>query len=146
MTISAPMLAVFLLAILAGVSIPVLYQLYMFVRRARVLLETTGPRLEQALVQVGQATERLNGIASSIEAQIHLLRPALEAVSRSGRWLGSAMSFGGAIAPAVVAGARALFSGNAGQPAPHAGTRAGAEPPQPQSLVNVSAPPKEGHQ
>ncbi len=118
MTNPAPLLAVVLLAFLVGAAIPVLYQLYQVLRRVRALLDTAGPRLERALDGVGQAADRFNGIGSTLEAQVQTLRPLLEAVSklgrwidRSGRWLGTAMTVGGALGPAVSAGVRAFFSG-----------------------------------
>jgi hypothetical protein len=110
-------LAVVLLAFLVGAAIPVLYQLYQILKRARALLDTAGPRLERALDEVGQAADRLNGIGSTLEAQAETLRPLFEAASklghsiaRSGEWLGTAMTVGGAVGPAVIAGVRALFS------------------------------------
>jgi hypothetical protein len=118
MTGPAPLLAVVLLAFLVGAAIPVLYQLYQILRRARALLDTAGPRLERALDQVGQAADRLNGIGSTLEAQAQTLRPLFEAASklghmidRSGEWVGTAMTVGGAVGPAVIAGVRAFFSG-----------------------------------
>jgi len=116
--ITPQILAVVLLAFLIGAAIPVLYQLYQFLRRARALLDTAGPRLEKALDQAGQAADRLNGIGSTLEAQARTLRPLFEAASRlghlvdrSGNWLGTAMTVGGAVGPAVLAGVRAFFSG-----------------------------------
>jgi len=118
MTSPAPLLAVVLLAFLVGAAIPVLYQAYRILKRARALLDTAGPRLERTLDQVGQAAERLDGIGSTLEAQGRTLRPLFNvastmghAIGRSGEWLGTAMSFGGAIGPAVIAGVRAFFSG-----------------------------------
>jgi len=113
MTGSAPLLAVALLALLVGATLPVLYQLYQLLRRARTVLDTAGPRLEKAMDQVGQAADRLNGIGSILEAQAHALEPIIELASklghsldRTGHWLRTAMAVG----PAVVAGARAFFS------------------------------------
>ena len=116
--ITPQILAVVLLAFLIGAAIPVLYQLYQFLRRARALLDTAGPRLEKALDQAGQAADRLNGIGSTLEVQARALRPLFEAASRlghlvdrSGNWLGTAMTVGGAVGPAVLAGVRAFFLG-----------------------------------
>jgi hypothetical protein len=113
----APLLAVVLLALLLGAAIPVLYQLYRVLRRARSLLDTAGPRLERALDQVSEAAERLHGVGSTLEAQAQALRPLLDAASRlghligrSGTWLGTAMTVGGAAGPALLAGVRAFFS------------------------------------
>jgi len=117
MTSPASLLAVVLLAFLVGAAIPVLYQLYRVLSRARALIDTAGPRLERALDQVGQAADRLNGIGSALEAQAQTLRPLFEtasklgqAIHRSGEWLGTAMTVGGGVGPAVIAGVRAFFS------------------------------------
>lgn len=116
-TSPAPLLAVVLLALLVGAAIPVLYQLYRVLRRARALLDTAGPRLERALDQVSEAAERLHGIGANLEAQVQALRPLLDAGSRlghlmgrSGTWLGTAVTVGGAAGPALLAGLRAFFS------------------------------------
>ena len=115
---SAPLLAVVLLAFLVGAAIPVLYQLYRTLRRARALLDTAGPRFERTLDQVGRAADHLNGLGSTFEAQAQLLKPLSEAASklshsigRTGGWLATGMTIVGAIGPSVVAGVRAFFSG-----------------------------------
>ncbi len=115
---SPPLLvATALLAILVGAALPVLYQLYQTLKRARALLDTAGPHLERTLDQVGQAAARLDRIGSSLELPAQTLRPLLEAASkvghsigRSGEWLRTASSVGRAVAPAVIAGIRAFFS------------------------------------
>jgi hypothetical protein len=113
----APLLVVVLLALLVGAAIPVLYQLYQVLRRARAVLDSAGPCFERAMDQVGQAADRLNGICATLEAQSQALRPLLEASSRLGhsidrsrRWLGTGMTLGSAIGPAVMAGVRTFFS------------------------------------
>jgi len=118
MTVPAPLLAVVLLALLVGAAIPVLYQLFRTLRKARALLDTAGPRLERTLLQVGQAVDRLDGIGSALEARAQTLRPLFVAASRLGRsidgsgpWWGTAMTVGRAVGPAVLAGVRAFFSG-----------------------------------
>jgi len=118
MTSPAPLLAVVLLALLVGAAIPVLYQLFQTLRRARAVLDTAGPRLERTLDQVGQAADRLDGIGAALEAQAQTFRPLFVAASRlgysidrSGQWWGTAMTVGRAVGPAVMAGVRAFFSG-----------------------------------
>jgi len=105
-----------LLALLVGGALPVLYQLYQALKRTRILLDTAGPRLERTLDQVAQAADRLDRIGSSLEVPAQTLRPLLAAASsvgrsigRSGGWLRTASSLGGAAAPAVIAGVRAFF-------------------------------------
>jgi hypothetical protein len=127
MTGAAPLLAVALLALLVGAALPVLYQLYRILKEARAVLDTAGPRLGKALDEVGQAAERLNGIGSTLEAQAQSLGPLFEAASslgrsieRGGQWLGTAISVGGAVGPAVIAGARAFFSGTDARQPPSA--------------------------
>lgn len=106
-----------LLALLVGAALPVLYQLYQTLKRARALLDTAGPHLERTLDQVGQAADRLDRIGSSLEVPAQTLRPLIEAASkvglsigRSGEWLRTASLVGSAVAPAVIAGVRAFFS------------------------------------
>jgi hypothetical protein len=117
MTSPAVLVAIALFAILVGAALPVLYQLYQTLKRARILLDTAGPHLERTLDQVGQAAERLDRIGSRLEGPAQALRPVLEvatkvghSIGRSGVWLRTAASVGGAIAPAVIAGVSALFS------------------------------------
>ena len=125
MTSPAPLLAVALLALLVGAAIPVLYQLYQILKRARALIDSAGPRLERALDQVGQAAGRVDAIGSTLEAQVQAFRPLFEAASRvrdaigrTGHWLGTAMTVGGALGPAVLAGVRAFFPGTGPWPKP----------------------------
>ena len=117
MTSPALVVATALLALLVGAALPVLYQLYQTLRRARTLLETAGPHLERTLDQVGRAADRLDRIGSSLETPAQALSPLLVAASRvglsigrSGEWLRTASSVGSAIAPTVIAGVRAFFS------------------------------------
>ncbi len=116
-TSTAALLAVVLLALLVGAAIPVLYQLYLVLKRARALLDTAGPRLVTTLDQVAQTADRLDRIGSALEAQAQPLVPLFKAASVLGRslagsggWFGTAMTVGGAVGPAVAAGVRALFS------------------------------------
>jgi len=114
MTSSAPFLAVALLAVLVGAALPVMYQLYKLLRRAHSVLDAAGPRLEKTLDQVGQAADRLNGIGTILETQARALEPLIEAASRMGHSLdrtGHRLRTAMAVWPAVVAGARAFFSG-----------------------------------
>jgi len=117
MTSPPLMVAIALFAILVGASLPVLYQLYQTLKRARALIDTAGPHLERTLDQMGQAADRLDRIGSRLEEPARALRPVLTAattisdsIGRSGTWLRTAMSIGGALAPAVFAGVGAFFS------------------------------------
>ena len=117
MTSPSLLIATALLALLVGAALPVLYQLFQTLKRTRALLDTAGPHLERTLDRVGQAADRLDRIGSSLEVPAQTLGPLLETASkvglsigRSGEWLRTASSVGGAIAPALIAGARAFFS------------------------------------
>lgn len=117
MTSASLLAATVLLALLVGAALPVFYQLFQTLKRARALLDTAGPHLERTLDQVGQAADRLDRIGSSLETPAQTLGPLLEAASRvglsierSGGWIRTASSIGSAIAPAVLAGVRAFFS------------------------------------
>jgi len=117
MTSPALLVATALLALFVGAALPVLYQLYQTLKRARRLLDTAGPHLERALDQVGQAADRIDRIGSSLEVPAQTLRPLLEtasnvglAIGRSGGWLRTASWVGSAVAPAVIAGVRTFFS------------------------------------
>ncbi|HET6373915.1 MAG TPA: hypothetical protein VFG76_11450, partial [Candidatus Polarisedimenticolia bacterium] len=85
--------------------------------RARAVLDTAGPRLEKTLDQMGQAAERLNEIGSALDSQAQALKPLLlsasklgHSIDRTATWMGTAMTLGGAVGPAIIAGVRALFS------------------------------------
>ena len=117
MTSPSLLVATVLLALLVGAALPVFYQLYQTLKRARAFLDTAGPQVERTLDQVGQAAHRLDRIGSSLEVPVQTLRPLLVTASnvglsmaRSGDWLRTAASVGGAVAPAVIAGVRAFFS------------------------------------
>ena len=117
MTSPSLLAATALLALLVGAALPVLYQLYQTLKRARAFLDTAGPQVERTLDQVGQAAHRLDRIGSSFEGPVETLRPLLVtasrvglSIARSGEWLRTASSVGGAVAPAVIAGVRALFA------------------------------------
>ena len=117
MTSPSLLIATALLALLVGAALPVLYQLFRTLRRARTLLDTAGPQLERTLDRVGQAADRLDRIGSSLEVPAQTLGPLLETASRlgdtigrSGGWLRTASSVGSAMAPALIAGVRAFFS------------------------------------
>jgi hypothetical protein len=117
MTSPALLVAIALFAVLVGASLPVLYQLYQTLRRTRILLDTAGPHLERTLDQVGQAAERLDRVASRLEGPAEALRPVFSVatkvghtIGRSGVWLRTAASVGGALAPAIITGVSALMS------------------------------------
>ena len=117
MTSSSSLVAIALFALLVGAALPVFYQLHQTLKRARILLETAGPRLERTLDQVGQAADRLDRIGSTLEAPAQTLGPLLKVASSVGlsigrprTWIPMASSLGLALVPGVIAGVRAFFS------------------------------------
>jgi hypothetical protein len=116
MTSPLLLVAITLFAVLVGATLPVLYQLYQTLKRARAVLDTAGPNLERTLGRVGQAAERIDRLAAHLEGPARSLGPVLAAattvgdsIGSSGSWLRTAASIGGALAPAVIAGVSALF-------------------------------------
>jgi uncharacterized protein YoxC len=117
MTNLPAVLATALFAVFVGAALPVLYQLYQTLKRARLFIESAGPHVERTLDQVAQVAHRIDRIGSSLEVPIQTLSPVIETVSnvshtiaRTGAWLRTATSVGSAVGPAVLAGVRALFS------------------------------------
>ncbi len=116
MTSPPVLMAIALFAVLVGATLPVLYQLYQTLKRARALLDMAGPNLERTLETVGHAAERLDRIGARLEGPAQALGPVLAAatkvgdsVGRSASWLRTVASIGGALAPVVIAGVSALF-------------------------------------
>ena len=67
-------IAVVLFALLVGVAVPALLQLRRTLRRAEVLLETIGPKLDAALDGASGAATRLRAVAGHLEegsAELH---------------------------------------------------------------------------
>lgn len=102
--------AVFLLLVLVGAALPALIQLFLTLKRARVLLETAGPRLERTLLHMSEAVERLDSIGSTLETRARAVdEPPRGAAAE---WLKRAAVFGSAFAPAAVAGVKSMMKGN----------------------------------
>jgi len=107
------LVAVILMALVVGALLPVLYQLYQILKRTRDLLDSTRPRLERALDEIGDAVARLDRVGATLESQASTLARILGiasgvvlVVQRAQNWLRTATSLG----PALATGALALFS------------------------------------
>jgi ABC-type transporter Mla subunit MlaD len=106
-----------LLAVLVGAAVPALVQLRRTLRSAEQFLEMTGPRLQRTLGDVEEAMGRLNRIGTRLEKGIEPLAPILETVreaagtiDRARGRLRTLFAVGGALGPAMLAGARAFFT------------------------------------
>ncbi len=142
-------LAVVLIALLVGASVPVLIQLHLTLKRAREFMDSTGRRADRALDEVTETSARIGRLAAGLEVGAGDLRVLMESLGTLGRsarevqeTLHVALAAGRAVAPAVVAAARVLFSRthDDGKPAGES-EGAGAEPAGPRSAV--PAPPEE---
>jgi uncharacterized protein YoxC len=131
-------ITVVLVAILVGAILPVLYQVWQTLKSVRAFVDSTGPRINEAMKEVTEAAARLNAIASTIEEEGRRLKPVVDSAANIGRTIASlgesvrsAGSVLGALTPAFVAGVRAFFTRNDdGDDAPEdagAGTSEGAE-------------------
>ncbi|HYV85635.1 MAG TPA: DUF948 domain-containing protein [Patescibacteria group bacterium] len=112
----AGLIALVLGAILVGAILPVLYQAVQTLKSVRVFVDTTGPRIEEAMKEITEVAARLNGIASTLEEEGRRLKPIVDSAAGIGRTLTSlgesvrsAGSILGAVTPAFVAGLRAFF-------------------------------------
>jgi uncharacterized protein YoxC len=111
-------IAVVLAAVLVGAVLPVLYNTAQTLKSARIFIETTGPRVNEALDEINEAVVRLNRIAATLEDEGRRLKPLVDSAAGFGQTLGrinetvrTAGSMLGALTPAFMAGVRAFFSG-----------------------------------
>jgi len=116
---AAGLVAVVLVAILVGAILPVLYQAMQTLKSVRSFVDSTGPRINEAMKEVTTAAARLNVIASTIEEEGRRLKPVVDSAANIGRTIASlgesvrsAGSVLGALTPAFVAGVRAFFTRN----------------------------------
>ncbi len=106
-----------LFAVLVGAAVPALVQLRRTLRSAEQFLEMTGPRLQRTLGDIEEAMGRLNRISEKVEKGIEPLTPLLATarevagtIDRARGRLRTLLAVGGALGPAMLAGARAFFS------------------------------------
>lgn len=131
MTEGAQIAVIVLLAVLVGAALPVLYQLQRTLRSARILLSNADQRLDRILAEISETKGRLDGVIARADRDLEGLRPLIDAAAGIGRTAGHIQSalrplaaLGGAVGPAIVAAARAVFA-----PEPVAtGAEAPAEP------------------
>jgi len=110
------MAAVLLLAILVGVAIPVLLQLRSTLKAAETVLGKTGRRLDEALDEVTEMVQKLNGLGGELEQGAKRLRLLFDVAGDIGKGLdkvrsavGTASSAAGAVIPALSAAVKALW-------------------------------------
>lgn len=114
---TASIVGLILLAILVGAIVPVLYQAAQTLKSARRQIDALGPRVDQALRELTDVTQKINRIANTVEAQTDRLRPVVDSVVGIGQSLGQVKrtvsrvsSLVGAVGPAVVAGLGAFLA------------------------------------
>ena len=132
---AAGIITVVLIAILVGAILPVLYQAVQTLKSVRAFVDTTGPRINEAMKEITGVAARLNAIAATLEEEGRRLKPVVDSAANIGRTISSlgesvrsAGSVLGALAPAFVAGMRAFFTRNDDEEASEgAGTGASEE-------------------
>ena len=114
---TAAIVGLILLGILVGAIVPVLYQAAQTLKSARRQIDALGPRVDQALREITEVTQKVNRIANTVEAQTDRLRPVVDSVVGIGESLGQVKrtvskfsSLVGAVGPAVVAGLGAFLA------------------------------------
>ena len=114
--------AVVLLAVLVGAVVPVLLQLRRTLQSAENVLNTTGPKLDRTLDEVGEAAARVNRLGKSLEKDAEGLGVFTDAAAGLGRSMKQAQeslrlmtAVGAAVGPAIAAGLRALFAPGGGK-------------------------------
>ena len=114
---TAAIVGLILLAILVGAIVPVLYQAAQTLKSARRQIDALGPRVDQALKELTEVTQKINRIADTVEDQTDRLKPVVDSVVGIGHSLNkvrhSVSKFStviGAVGPAVVAGLGAFLA------------------------------------
>ena len=114
---TAAIVGLILFAILVGAIVPVLYQAAQTLKSARRQIDALGPRVDQALRELTEVTQKVNRIANTVEMQTDRLRPVVDTVVGIGESLGQVKrtvskfsSLVGAVGPAVVAGLGAFLA------------------------------------
>jgi uncharacterized protein YoxC len=114
---TAAIVGLILLGILVGAIVPVLYQAAQTLKSARRQIDALGPRVDQALKELTDVTQRINRIATTVEDQTDRLRPVVDSVVGIGHALNKVRnsvsrfsSVIGAVGPAVVAGLGAFLA------------------------------------
>ncbi len=104
-----------LLGVLVGFTLPTLVQAFLALRSARSLIDRLGPKLDDTLTEVRQATQRINragaGLETSVQRTQALFRTVGDLADSLQRLRGSlrtAAAVGAALGPALAAGLKAL--------------------------------------
>jgi len=106
-------IALVLFALMMGFVIPVLLQLRATLKSAQQLIETTTPRVDAALRDVSQLTQRVDAIASEVEGHLPRVRKMVEAtdgVVHSLERLHGSLKMVGSVAPAAFAAVKAAMT------------------------------------
>jgi ABC-type transporter Mla subunit MlaD len=108
---------VVLVAVLVGAAVPVLIQLSMTLRQARLTLDRTGRRVDRALEEITEAAARLNRVGSGLEESAGRLKELFDsaaqfrhALDRLRDNLNVVVALGAAVGPAIAAALGALRS------------------------------------
>ena len=109
-------IAVILLAVFVGATIPVLIQLTLTLRSARNVLDSSGKKLDHALDEITTATQRVNRVGAGLEESVQKVRDVVDTVSSLGESvtrlrdsISTAATIGNAVGPAVAAALRAFW-------------------------------------
>lgn len=123
-TLFVLIVAVVLLAVLVGLTAPVLLQLQGTLKSARHWIERIGPKLDTNLAELEQVTQRANRTSAGLEQSVKKAQALLDAAGNLGqalqkinRSMVATAAVGAALGPAVLAAARA-FMERSGQTAP----------------------------
>jgi len=114
---TATIVGLILLGILVGAIVPVLYQAAQTLKSARRQIDVLAPRVDKALKELTDVTERINRLATTVEEQTDRLRPVVDSVVGIGHSLAQmkntvskVSSLVGAVGPALVAGLGAFIA------------------------------------
>ena len=135
---------VILAAVLVGALLPVLFQVFTTLRAIRTNVERLGPKIDQTLGEVQDATRRLNRTGASIEQGVDQVRSVVSTAGEAARLfhqvkgsLRTAATVGGAVGPAIVAAVRAI---SGAPPATSNGRSPDTGPPDQQGDTATEAP------
>ena len=106
-----------LLAVLVGALIPVLYHAVQTLKSIKQFVDSAGPRVERAVVELTETAARLNRIGATVESEGERLRPLMDSAAGVGQTLvnlrkslSSAGTLMSAVGPAILAGLGAFVA------------------------------------
>ncbi len=107
------LVAVLLLAVLTGVAIPVLVQLWLTIRSAGRFLDSSSARTDRLLTELTELTARISHVVEALEGNIPRMQRALDAtdglIGAVDRVRGS-LRVAAAVGPAAFAAIKSLMS------------------------------------